>query len=204
MAGAAQSRAAAVLDKVPDCEWWDAHILRNGSYDDVSDGRWDIKPDKITPYVEHPVPMKPPMEAPRAAAAAQAHEARAEEAEDAAAAAAREQEKQEMIRQGLLEPPKPKVKISNLMRVLTDEATADPTAIEKEVRKQMEERSALTRPKPRGSNPGGATREEDSQAVRRSVRRRGDSGARVQGGVAVEPEEQVQGGHKRAGEQAVG
>ena len=64
MAGAAQSRAAAVLDEVPDCEWWDAHILRNGSYDDVSDGRWDIKPDKITPYVEHPVPMKPPMEAP--------------------------------------------------------------------------------------------------------------------------------------------
>ena len=47
-----------------------------------------------------------------------------------------------MIRQGLLEPPKPKVKISNLMRVLTDEATADPTAIEKEVRKQMEERAS--------------------------------------------------------------
>ena len=39
-----------------------------------------------------------------------------------------------MIRQGLLEPPKPKAKISNLMRVLTDTAAADPTAIEKEVR----------------------------------------------------------------------
>ncbi len=37
---------------------------------------------------------------------------------------AREKEKQELIRQGLLEPPKPKVKISNLMRVLGAEATA--------------------------------------------------------------------------------
>eukprot|EP00191_Tetraselmis_sp_GSL018_P014468 CAMPEP_0177583822 /NCGR_PEP_ID=MMETSP0419_2-20121207/3541_1 /TAXON_ID=582737 /ORGANISM="Tetraselmis sp., Strain GSL018" /LENGTH=568 /DNA_ID=CAMNT_0019073267 /DNA_START=670 /DNA_END=2378 /DNA_ORIENTATION=- len=52
----------------------------------------------------------------------------------------REMEKQELIRQGLLEPAKPKVKISNLMRVLGSEATADPTVIEKEVRAQMEER----------------------------------------------------------------
>lgn len=37
---------------------------------------------------------------------------------------AREKEKQELVRQGLLEPPKPKVKISNLMRVLGAEATA--------------------------------------------------------------------------------
>jgi hypothetical protein len=36
-------------------------------------------------------------------------------------------------RQGLLEPPKPKVKISNLMRVLGEQAVMDPTAIEQEV-----------------------------------------------------------------------
>lgn len=47
-----------------------------------------------------------------------------------------------MHRQGLLEPPKPKVKISNLMRVLGEQATLDPTAIEQEVRKQMNERQA--------------------------------------------------------------
>lgn len=55
---------------------------------------------------------------------------------------AREQEKQELIRQGLLEPPAPKVRISNLARVLGEEAAADPTAIEAEVRRQMEERAA--------------------------------------------------------------
>jgi U4/U6 small nuclear ribonucleoprotein PRP3 len=32
------------------------------------------------------------------------------------------------------------VKISNLMRVLTDEAIQDPTAVEREVREQMAER----------------------------------------------------------------
>lgn len=36
-------------------------------------------------------------------------------------------------RQGLLEPPKPKVKITNLPRVMGVEAAADPTAIEAEV-----------------------------------------------------------------------
>ncbi len=55
----------------------------------------------------------------------------------------REKEKQELIRQGLLEPPKPKVKISNLMRVLGTEAVADPSAVEKQVREQMAEREQV-------------------------------------------------------------
>jgi hypothetical protein len=47
---------------------------------------------------------------------------------------------------GLLEPPKPKVRIANLARVLGAEAAADPTAIEKEVRKQMAERQVRLTP----------------------------------------------------------
>lgn len=43
-------------------------------------------------------------------------------------------------RQGLLEAPKPKVKIANLYRVLGEQAVADPTAMEREARKQMAER----------------------------------------------------------------
>jgi len=49
-------------------------------------------------------------------------------------------EKQERILLGLEKAPEPKVKISNLMRVLTKEAVQDPTQIEQEVRKQMAER----------------------------------------------------------------
>ena len=55
----------------------------------------------------------------------------------------REKEKQELISQGLLEPPPPKVKISNLMRVLGERAVADPSAIEAEVRSQMAEREQV-------------------------------------------------------------
>lgn len=50
---------------------------------------------------------------------------------------------QDLIRQGLLEAPQPKIKISNMMRVLGAEATADPTAIEQEVRRQVQERAQV-------------------------------------------------------------
>lgn len=49
-------------------------------------------------------------------------------------------EKAEKVRLGLEKPPEPKVKISNLMRVLGNDAIQDPTKMEAYVRKQMAER----------------------------------------------------------------
>jgi len=49
-------------------------------------------------------------------------------------------ERTEKIRLGLEKPPEPKVKLSNLMRVLAMEHVQDPTKVETEVRKQVEER----------------------------------------------------------------
>merc|ERR1711939_1026124 len=46
----------------------------------------------------------------------------------------REREKRERLRLGLLAPPKPKVKMSNLMRVLGSQTVADPSALEQKVR----------------------------------------------------------------------
>ncbi|KAL0013213.1 hypothetical protein SO802_000282 [Lithocarpus litseifolius] len=46
----------------------------------------------------------------------------------------------EMIRQGLIEPLKPKVKMSNLMKVLGSEETQDPTRLEKRIRSEAAER----------------------------------------------------------------
>jgi U4/U6 small nuclear ribonucleoprotein PRP3 len=119
-------------------EWWDAALLADGA----SYGA-DVLREKITLYVEHPVPLAPPAGAEAPAPAPQPLKLTKAEQKKLRTQrrVAREQEKQEMIRQGLLEPPKPKVKISNLMRVLTDTAAADPTAIEKEVRAQMAERA---------------------------------------------------------------
>ncbi|KAF6262765.1 pre-mRNA processing factor 3-domain-containing protein [Scenedesmus sp. NREL 46B-D3] len=101
-----------------------------------------VRLGKVTMYVEHPVPMEPPAAGqppppqPLKLTKKELKKMRTQRRQ------AREKEKQELIRQGLLEPPKPKVKISNLMRVLGEEATLDPTAIEQEVRRQMGERQA--------------------------------------------------------------
>lgn len=51
-------------------------------------------------------------------------------------------EKQDKIRLGLLPPDEPKVKMSNLMRVLGTEAVQDPTKVEAHVREQMAKRLA--------------------------------------------------------------
>lgn len=49
-------------------------------------------------------------------------------------------EKQEKIRLGLEPPPEPKLKMSNMMLVLGQQAVQDPTKIEAHVREQMERR----------------------------------------------------------------
>ena len=51
--------------------------------------------------------------------------------------AAEQQDKRDRIKMGLLPPEPPKVKLSNLMRVLTSEAVSDPTKIEARVRREI-------------------------------------------------------------------
>ena len=52
----------------------------------------------------------------------------------------REKDKQDKRALGLLPPPEPKVKLSNMMRVLSEQAVADPSAIERKVREQIAQR----------------------------------------------------------------
>ena len=47
----------------------------------------------------------------------------------------KQQEKQDRIKLGLDPPPPPKVKLSNLMNVLTNESIKDPTAVENRVKR---------------------------------------------------------------------
>lgn len=127
----------------PDVEWWDRNLLASGSYEtDIRDEVVAIKESKITLYVEHPVAIEPPAEP--AAPPPQPLKLTKKELKKLRTQRrqAREKEKQDLIRQGLLEPPKPKVKIANLYRVMGEQAVADPTAMEKEARKQMAERQA--------------------------------------------------------------
>lgn len=57
--------------------------------------------------------------------------------------AAEQQDKRDRIKMGLLPPDPPKVKLSNLMRVLGNEAIADPTKVEARVRREVAARKEL-------------------------------------------------------------
>eukprot|EP00890_Picochlorum_soloecismus_P000222 jgi/Picsp_1/11/NSC_00011-R1_u4 u6 small nuclear ribonucleoprotein prp3 len=131
----------------PSVEWWDERILVDKSrYPDGA--TWDsldasnINESKLTSYIEHPVELEPPIQSTSPAPAPLKLTRQEMKKLRTQRRQAREAEKQELIRQGLLEAPKPKVKISNLMRVLGSESAADPTAIELEVSRQMAERQA--------------------------------------------------------------
>eukprot|EP01023_Acetabularia_acetabulum_P055606 TRINITY_DN6432_c0_g1_i2.p1 TRINITY_DN6432_c0_g1~~TRINITY_DN6432_c0_g1_i2.p1 ORF type:complete len:479 (+),score=95.77 TRINITY_DN6432_c0_g1_i2:36-1472(+) len=127
---------------VPEIEWWDAKLLPAGaeSYEQNPDGKFQFKESMLTNLVEHPVPIEPPIDdepppiQPLKLTSKEIKKLRHQRRIE------REKQRQEMIQRGLIEPPKPKVKLTNLFRVLGEQSTADPTQIEAEVRKQMAER----------------------------------------------------------------
>ncbi|XVE99441.1 hypothetical protein REPUB_Repub03eG0198000 [Reevesia pubescens] len=130
-------------DPIPEIEWWDLPILVSGSYDDIADGvltEDKLKKEKITIYVEHPRPIEPPAEPAPPPPQPLKLTKKEQKKLRTQRRLAREKDKQEMIRQGLIEPPKPKVKLSNLMKVLGSEATQDPTKLEMEIRSAAAER----------------------------------------------------------------
>ncbi|RMZ56762.1 hypothetical protein APUTEX25_002851 [Auxenochlorella protothecoides] len=136
-------RASPAPAPVPAVEWWDARLLTDKtSYGAAAEGEPSIREERITHLIEHPVLIDPPGEAPLPPPQPLMLTKKEKKKMRTQNRQAREKEKQELIRQGLLEPPPPKVKISNLSRVLGEEAAADPTAIETEVRRQMGERAA--------------------------------------------------------------
>ncbi|KAF7730098.1 hypothetical protein EC973_003044 [Apophysomyces ossiformis] len=130
-------------DPPPAVEWWDAPLLPNKTYSQLDDA--PVNPDNlsslVTLYVHHPIPIRPPSEqnGPPVLRSLmltkkERKKLRRQRRQEA------QKEKQDKIRLGLLPPDPPKVKISNLMRVLGDEAIQDPTKIEAKVRKEMEMR----------------------------------------------------------------
>ncbi|KAJ8760279.1 hypothetical protein K2173_011691 [Erythroxylum novogranatense] len=129
-------------DPIPEVEWWDVPLLRNNTYGEIFDGvvnECELKMEKITIYVEHPRPIEPPAE-PAPPPPQPLKLTKKEQKSSDSTAFGTEKDRQEMIRQGLLEPPKPKVKMSNLMKVLGSEATQDPTRLEKEIHTAAAER----------------------------------------------------------------
>jgi len=121
------------IPKPPIVEWWDLPLLIEGSYDKVNT-------EAISPYIQHPVPINAPWERhmpPPKPMYLTKKEMKRIRRNDRAE---RYKEQQDRIKLGLEPAPPPKVKLSNLMSALTNEAIKDPTAVEQRVRKEVEER----------------------------------------------------------------
>jgi len=125
-------------EPIPDVEWWDMPFLRE--VDGQKRAYTEVNVEKITPYIEHPIPIK--ITAEKEATEAPMMHLTPKERKKLRRLKRQErtQEIRDKIKMGILQPPPPKVKMSNLMRVLGDEAIADPSTVERKVRQQVEQR----------------------------------------------------------------
>ncbi|XP_055084187.1 U4/U6 small nuclear ribonucleoprotein Prp3 [Periophthalmus magnuspinnatus] len=128
--------------EVPHIEWWDSYILpTNKEY--ASETKFEeLELFGVTNLVEHPAQMKPPGKFDMDKAVTLGVYLTKKEQKKLRRQTRREGQKelQEKVRLGLMPPPEPKVRISNLMRVLGTEAVQDPTKVEAHVRAQMAKR----------------------------------------------------------------
>ncbi|KAL4984829.1 pre-mRNA processing factor 3-domain-containing protein [Aspergillus falconensis] len=127
----------------PAIEWWDEHLLNEPDYaaiDDENNLKIDSADSIITPYIQHPVLLEPPQEKlkPEQKAMYLTPKEQAKIRRQRRMADLKEQ--QAKIRLGLEPAPPPKVKKSNLMRVLGEQAVKDPTAVEARVNREIAER----------------------------------------------------------------
>lgn len=132
-------------ETIPNIEWWDFAVLNEVNYDCLNklNDLELIEKIKINRLIEHPVQMKPPTQSDKKVVPAvmlTAKERKKMRRQNRQEALKEEQEK---VRLGLAPPPEPKVKISNLMRVLGTEAVQDPTKVEEYVRNQMAKRQKM-------------------------------------------------------------
>lgn len=147
--------------QVPTAEWWDLPFIVRPNQtgrlkdpkqsnvltteieemgDDNTTTDIQIREERITHYIHHPLPVesakpkKEPPVIPLMLTKKETKKLRRQRRMEA------QKEQQEMIAAGLLPPLPPKVKLSNMMRVLTTETSVDPTKMEAEVRAQVEAR----------------------------------------------------------------
>ncbi|KAJ9659328.1 U4/U5/U6 small nuclear ribonucleoprotein prp3 [Neophaeococcomyces mojaviensis] len=140
-----EAEKAFEVEPPPEIEWWDEGLVNGKSYDAIDDPKnmlIDTDNSIITIYIQHPVLIEPPQEkiVPPAkpmflTTKEQAKLRRQRRMADL-------KEKQAKIRLGLEPPPPPKVKKSNLMRVLGEQAIQDPTAVEARVNREIADRKA--------------------------------------------------------------
>ncbi|KAL2869349.1 U4/U6-U5 snRNP complex subunit PRP3 [Aspergillus lucknowensis] len=134
---------AFVVPAPPEIEWWDEGLVNGPDYaaiDDENNLKIETPDSIVTLYVQHPVLLEPPQEKlkPEQKPMYLTSKEQAKIRRQRRMADLKEQ--QAKIRLGLEPAPPPKVKKSNLMRVLGEQAVKDPTAVEARVNREIAER----------------------------------------------------------------
>lgn len=118
---------------LPNVEWWDLPLVGGG--DTYTVPAFSLA--CITSYIHVPAALDPPAEKalppPQPLMLTQEERRKIRRMRKLE----REKEKQDLIRVGLMPTPEAKVKMSNIMRVLGDQAVADPSSVEATVRRQI-------------------------------------------------------------------
>ncbi|KAL8654412.1 MAG: hypothetical protein Q9226_003446 [Calogaya cf. arnoldii] len=135
---------AFLVEAPPEIEWWDEGLLNGPSYasiDSPGGTKIDTEDSIITLYIQHPVALNPPQDA-KMPAPKPMHLTSKEQAKIRRQRRMADlKEQQAKVRLGLEPPEPPKVKASNMMRVLGEEAVKDPTAVEARVSREIAERA---------------------------------------------------------------
>ncbi|TFY80658.1 hypothetical protein EWM64_g3352 [Hericium alpestre] len=126
----------------PEVEWWDVSLLPNKQYDDVQKlgvSKLNIRTDgsPITIYIQHPIPIPAPSDKNDLEAKPLMLTKKEQKKMRKQRRQAELQDKRDRIRMGLIPPDAPKVRLANLMKVLTSDAVQDPTRVEARVRREV-------------------------------------------------------------------
>ncbi|KAM6910658.1 U4/U6 small nuclear ribonucleoprotein Prp3 [Xenentodon cancila] len=126
--------------EVPNIEWWDSYILPSNIAINQETKFGELDLFGVTNLVEHPAQMSPPVDTDKPVTLGVYLTKKEQKKLRRQTRREGQKEVQEKVRLGLMPPPEPKVRISNLMRVLGTEAVQDPTKVEAHVRAQMAKR----------------------------------------------------------------
>ncbi|KAF7979287.1 hypothetical protein HWV62_42990 [Athelia sp. TMB] len=129
-------------DAPPAAEWWDEALLPNRSYDDVLNLPMEslhirTANSPINIYVQHPIPILAPGEKSKVQLKPLMLTTKEQKKLRKQKRSAELQDKRDRIRMGLVAPDAPKVRLANLMKVLTSDAVQDPTKVEAKVRREV-------------------------------------------------------------------
>jgi U4/U6 small nuclear ribonucleoprotein PRP3 len=125
----------------PDAEWWDVALLPNKTYDDLALGMSALlvrsQDSPITYYIQHPIPIPAPGDKSSAELKPLMLTKKERKKMRKQRRQAELQDKRDRVRMGLIPPDPPKVRLANLMKVLTSDAVQDPTRVEARVRREV-------------------------------------------------------------------